>query len=215
MGCFDFYHEDFVMSVHSYNMAVSTLNGMICPQRLGLEIEAVLNLEASVDMSMAMADIIFLETLTAEQVLTLTGVLAAHGGMAIPYVKFLSSAKLVHDEIVINQKTELQIIGGIVSRPAFFVKDLSKSFARVSGEMKVVGAGLQAHVVQVEADGTQTVLTTPIDTAGDESGAWHTFEMFTGAITIEEQATYRFEGMLGDAISASFRFCTLELLETR
>jgi len=209
------------MAVYKFNRT-ETAGHAVCASRLGMELEAVIGvMPDQIDIEQDLVEVVYDTPLTAEQELGLGQVYSGHTGEQIPYVKFYAATKLVQTEVVITQQNEWQQLGGVLTRPGFFVKNVDRSFARLAGFIKYVkvdgnAIGPELRVVRQDFKGEDLVMTNPIiHTESYNPVEWHPFEMFTTPISSDLEAEYRIEGRLNGAVSSSIKYVSLTLLEDK
>jgi hypothetical protein len=122
---------------------------------------------------------------------------------------FHASTKLVESEAALG--ADWTPLGGVVTDPHTFAKNVDKVFASLVGGVRTTGLGAELRMVQIAA-GVETVLGTVA--LPDTLSSWATFQGYTNIPPSGGLNTYRVEGRSGSASSASVRFISATLLES-
>lgn len=126
-------------------------------------------------------------------------------------VVFHGSRGLVDLPVEITSSDDWQVIGGLVTNASFFVEDLVRAMGRVTGSFQASGVGAEIRVVEDDGKGDEQIL--GLWQIDDTGGAWAMLNFNTTTPPRPGDMTYRFEGRLNGAASASTRFVTISLLE--
>jgi hypothetical protein len=101
-------------------------------------------------------------------------------------------------------------LGGVVTTPQFFCRDLTRLFGRVVGEYRSVGDGAQIRIVE---DGARIM--SPEGDLPDSGGVWALIPgLSTDVPSLSGQHSYRVQGRLRSATSGSIRFTSISLIES-
>jgi hypothetical protein len=193
---------------------VASANGKIQPSMLVGELFAALGVRPiTIDEKPATQELVLMFESAVNET-TLASVIAAHLGVKTE-VKFHASSKIVDEETAVLTSA-WSTIGGIVTNIGFFIPNLAAALGRVVGEYKAVGTGAQLRVIEVGADGTEVEIMTPPKDLADTADVW-TKTKFTCVNTPPRSgdSTFRLEGRLNGATSASVRFLSMSLLEIK
>lgn len=139
-------------------------------------------------------------------------IIGDHAGTAPTEIVFHAASKLVEGEVVITQDATWQLLGGVITQPAFFTSNLAAVIGRVSAGVKTSGTTIQLKVT--EDDGTtEADLVTAPQTIPDTAGAWQNHNFSTDVAPRIGNNTYCLWGRLNGSASASVRFVSMSLLE--
>lgn len=137
---------------------------------------------------------------------TLTGYTAN-----VPIAVLLGCGTVAEDEKTITEDSTWQDLGGFVMGLAFFADDVSDCVIRGFGQVKTQGVEAQLRIVRVS---DSTVLMTSPYEPGNLSGAWSEMKFITDVALTSDTETYRLEGRLNGASSASIRCTSLFIIQT-
>jgi hypothetical protein len=142
---------------------------------------------------------------------------AAHPGYKSS-VQLMGSNKLVTDEVAVTEDAAWQTLGGVVTTPGFF-GDLSLMFARISQQVKTVGATVEFRIMEDNGASIESKNSTPWvapDTAGVWTGvAFNTDVPPRDPVAPATENTYTLEARLNGSTSASVRFSTMSVMLTK
>lgn len=197
------------MSTHVYDLT-DFPNTKAAGAKLSAEIEAACGqVPLSVDVGASQVIIEFSPDLPAEQEANLDAAVAAHDGVRA-IVEFIAASEAVNTEKAITQDQTWEVLGGVVTNPLFFIHDPNQVVARVVGQLKTVGVGMEMRLVE---NSGEKVLTSAVFQAPDSADAWQEFKFQTDVPPDSQTETlYRLEGRLNGATSASIRFTAMTLL---
>ena len=150
-------------------------------------------------------------TTMADQAIVLA-ILQGHQGMAVPEFKFHATSKLIEKEASVSSSGTWEILGGVITSISFFISDMSKVVAKVTGEYRSEGSGAKLKMME-DQGGSKVMLTpTPLITE-DTEGEWVIFTLYNSIIPRTGESTMTLEGDLGTASTCTFRFAGVTLLE--
>lgn len=137
---------------------------------------------------------------------------AAHDGVPPLSLEFIASSKLVAVEQAITETTNWQVLGGVVTNPGFFEPVLQKVVGRLVGGFKTDGDGAEVRLVEEKVGESDVVMHSSSWLLGDTEDAWGPNQFNTSVAPRSGENTFRLEGRLNGATSASLRFVSLTLL---
>ena len=155
-------------------------------------------------------DIYFVSEITAEELTTLNGVVAAHQGNPPVSFKMHASSSVINGVREVTSDTEWQEAGGVVTNLAFFVPDVSKAWGRLSGEVRVSGSGAKLRIIRNSDD----AVCTPADVElSDTGGEWVVVSFWANQNQPEIPDRFELQGKLDGAVSLEVRDYSISLLE--
>jgi len=153
----------------------------------------------------------FTTDLSGEEKIALDGYMqdAGYAPVSTAPALFHASTTVTSEEVVILS-ADWTDLGGVVTTPQFFCRDLTRLFGRVVGEYRSVGDGAQIRIVE---DGARIM--SPEGDLPDSGGVWALIPgLSTDVPSLSGQHSYRVQGRLRSATSGSIRFTSISLIES-
>lgn len=197
------------MADYTYDLT-DFANDVVCEDKLTLEIAgssiATELTSISTDEEAAECVLTFAASLSGADETTLDAIVAAHDGVHVCY-RFHAASTLVQGEIVVTETSGWQTLGGVVTTPSFFCRDVTKLLARVIGSVKSDGDGLEIRVME---NGSTVLASASFDSTGD---AWVPVKFYSSTSPGTGTSEYMLQARLNSATSGSIRFFSMSLLE--
>ncbi len=130
-------------------------------------------------------------------------------------IVFHASSKIIDGVVQIETSSSWQLLGGVVSNPAFFIPNISAALGRFVTAYNTVGSGAQIRISEDDSLGgpVKFLRTTPTELP-DTSGSWkQDVHLDTTTVLRPTRNMYLIEGRLNGATSASVGFASITLLE--
>lgn len=198
------------MTTYDYPFS-AFLNGAVEPDRLIAEIKstALSTKITRIDTRGTTCSIVFSSDLTAGEITTLDGIVAAHTGQPITFVVFRAGSTLVTDAKSIEGVGWVDV-GGVVSRISFLTHHMANAFARVVGQVKCNGDDAEIRVVDAEGTALLGPLTLP-----NTEGEWAILSLTTapGLPFDAAETLYVAQAQKNTATEVAFRYLSFSLLE--
>lgn len=130
-------------------------------------------------------------------------------------IKFHASSKIIDGIVEIRNQTKWQLLGGVVSNPAFFITNISAAMGRFVTAYQTEGVGTQIRISEDDGSGDPVIfLRTAPTVLPDTSGSWkQDVHLDTTTQLRATRNRYIIEGRLNGAVSASLGFASITLLE--
>ena len=153
----------------------------------------------------------FAKDLSNEEKIALDGYMqdAGYAPVSTASPLFHASTTVTSEEVAILS-TDWTDLGGVVTTPQFFCRDLARLFGRVVGEYRSVEDGAQIRIVEDEVRIMSPEMDLP--STGD---VWTLMPgLTTDQPSLSGQHSYRIQGRLGSATTAAIRFTSISLIES-
>ena len=197
------------MADYTYDLT-DFANDAVCEDKLTAEIAgssiATSLVELATDEEAGECVLTFEESLSSGDETTLNGIVAAHDGVHVCY-RFHAASTLVQGEVAVTETSEWQTLGGVVTTPSFFCRDVSKLLARIIGSIKSDGNGLEIRVME---NGSTVLASQSFDSTSD---VWTQVKFYSSTSPGSGTSEYTLQARLNSATSGSVRFFSMSLLE--
>jgi len=197
------------MSDYTYDLT-DFANDVVCEDKLTLEIAgssiATELTSMSSDEEAGECVLTFVSALSGADETMLDAIVAAHDAIMSCY-RFHAASTLVQGEIAITETSEWQVLGGVVTTPSFFCRDVTKLLARIIGSKKSDGDGLEIRVME---NGSTVLASASFDSTSD---VWTQVKFYSSTSPGVGTSEYTLQARLNSATSGSVRFFSMSLLE--
>lgn len=138
------------------------------------------------------------------------GLVNAHDGQPVSKFVYHVPSKILEGEVEITEDQDWQTIGGTVTTLSAFVKDASKGWGRIVGQVKASGNGGQVRVVR--ASDEASLMAAPY-AVSDTEGAWANCQCWANQNQPADTDAFVVQARKNGAISLRIRWVSMSLLE--
>lgn len=206
----------------NYSVSSDTASGSVRPSLLHFELSE-LSLGSAVFQGLKVEadniEVVTDVTPDGTDQTAITNAVAAHDGSPGIKVAFVESTEFIDLDRAINQATNWEELGGLVTNAnsvllsSGFSGDMNRAVGRVVMQVKSDDVGGEVKIVEVDDNGNETDLNTTPAAIPDTGGVWKTFKFSTDVAPAIGDRLFKLVGRRNSAPSIDIRYASMTLLD--